>query len=103
MKWVKTSEKLPNKKDEYFIILFSHISQTKTPKDVWEYAGEEDNKIWLNCVEEWLDESEELTDTDRLDQLETILEDSTTNFLYDYRDNQFKFTLREFIDKQIKQ
>lgn len=32
----------------------------------------------------------DVTDTQRLDWLETTLQDSTTNFLYDYRDNQFK-------------
>jgi hypothetical protein len=57
MKWIKTSERLPDKEGRYFIIM-------RKCKDIKTFFNNEiDNNYWKRNVEEWLDESEDETST----------------------------------------
>ena len=112
MKWVKTSERLPEEEGCYYVKLKTDTGfEGKDIKEFWLGDDEEDKEEikdnWLNTVEYWLDESKllwfvkpEITDTDRMDHLNKYLDTDFISELEKFENND-NTKLREFVDNKI--
>ena len=93
MKWIKTSDRLPDKEGNYFCY------QDNIHKVLCGFNFKDG--FTGSYITHWLDESEkEITDTQRLDWLAN--EDNILYLLDNHDRALTKEDLREFIDKQIK-
>ena len=104
MKWIKIKDKLPNKEGVY------HTKQSTgftTYNGIDYFNGNAFVRSGDYEVIEWLDESEEeITDSMRLDWLENaVINSSNLSFRIGNKYGHLaeSNTLREFIDKQLKQ
>ena len=126
MKWIKTSERLPDKEGEYFAMQTSEPNGNlhKTVRYFDPYNFQVVN-LWEKLIVEWLDESEEIeeikpdingiwqkskekiTDTQRLDWLSDKVfynrnfEDNIPLISLNINEG-IGIILRDYIDKQIK-
>ena len=121
MKWIKTSERLPDKEGEYFAMQTSepngNLHKTVRYFDPYNFQVV---KLWEKLIVEWLDESEEIeeikpdingiwqkskekiTDTQRLDYIQDFGHTIDWNNKHFIIREKTRLWFREYINKQIK-